>query len=286
MLRRGGGKMICPACGKKRFVPYVASADGRTIATNEQGEPIYGRCDRQDNCGYHLYPNSVSDEGIKRVERKPEEPIRFYPSAVRMDVRTNLFDYAASKIGIYKAMRVWEAYRIGKDGARTTFWQIAKDGSVRGGKSIPYLINGHRDKDDRMPASWLHKSPSYRGQFTGTALEQCFFGEHLLREYPDAGVAVVESEKTAALMAGCSNGWIWLASGGAQGLSEAKCRALEGRNVMLIPDNGQYWKWKAVADAHGWMITDAFERSPLFEGCDILDYLDAGIFKPKKDTLI
>lgn len=286
-LRRGGGKMICPACGRKRFVPYVASADGRTLATNEQGECIYGRCDRQDNCGYHLHPSQVSTDGIKRVEREPEQPIRFFPSVVRTDIKTKLFDYACTKIGVRKAMDVWEAYRIGRDGSRTMFWQLARDGSVRSGKSIPYLANGHRDKSDRMPASWAHKSPTFRGQYTGTALEQCFFGEHLLDRFPMAGVAIVESEKTAALMAGCSNGWVWLASGGAQGLSnEDKNKALEGRNVILLPDNGQYWKWRAIADAHGWKITDVFERYPLFEGCDILDYLDAGIFKRKEDTLI
>lgn len=286
-LRNGGRKEICPACGQRRFVPYVSSKDGRTIATNERGEAIYGRCDREDNCGYHLYPNQVCDTNIKPVARVKDEPLRFFPAAVRTDVRTNLFTYACRLLGVSRAMKVWNDYRISRDGERTLFWEIDINGEVRAGKSIRYQENGHRCKDDAMPARWLHTSRTWDAFKTGKELQQCFFGEHLLRERADAMVAVVESEKTAAMMSGASPHIIWLACGGSQGLkNEERNKVLNGRKVLLVPDNGQYWSWKAVADKHGWMCTSALEVDPIFQGCDILDYLDAGVLRIRKQNAI
>lgn len=277
-LRKGGKKMVCPSCGQRRFVPYVAAADGQTVAVDKDGQAIYGRCDRQDHCGYNLYPSKVSDEGIQKIERKPEQPLRFYPAAISVDIRTPLFDYAARLLGVSRAMEVWNRYKIGRDGRRTVFWQIAKDGSVRAGKSIPYMINGHRDKSDEFPANWLHCQRHWDAYKTGRELQQCFFGEHLLVAEPDARVVIVESEKTAAMMSSISDGWVWLASGGAQGLkNQEKNKALEGRDVWLLPDNGQFWNWREIADKNGWHIFDELERAPIFEGCDILDLVDAGV---------
>lgn len=271
MLRRGGRKMRCPQCGQMRFVPYVLTADGQTLAGEE-----FGRCDRECNCGYHRYPNSVKAPDVTPVERKPEEPLFFYPAAVETDPRTNLFEYAVQIVGARHAMAIWQRYHIGKDGARTVFWQIALDGTVRAGKSIPYLKNGHRDKSDKYPANWLHKSAAWRNYYAGKELHQCYFGEHLLRGN-GLPVVIVESEKTAALMSEFSRGHIWLASGGSQGLqNEEKNAVLKGRDVWLLPDNGMYWKWSGIAQANGWNIFDTLEKAPIFEGCDVLDLLEAG----------
>lgn len=273
MLRHGGGKMICPKCGQRRFVPYVSTADGRTLAGAE-----YGRCDREQNCGYQRYPGKeVSADGITPVEIKPEPPLRFYPAAVVVDAGTPLFEYVAKLVGVSRALDIWNRYKIGRDGKRTVFWQIAKDGTIRAGKSIPYKTDGHRDKDDPYPASWLHKAPAWKHLREGVELQQCYFGEHLLNEKPTAPVVIVESEKTAAVLSQFSKGWVWLASGGSQGLKNPdKNKALQGREVWLLPDHGQYWNWATVAHENGWYIFDQIEKNPIFPGCDILDLLEAG----------
>lgn len=265
--------MKCPKCGQMRFVPYVLAADGVTLAGHQ-----YGRCDREQNCGYHAYPGrEIEADPIATVVPISREPLRFYPSAVFTDVRTPLFVYTCKLLGVGHALNIWRRYRISRDGERTVFWQIAQDGSVRAGKSIPYMENGHRDKTDKYPANWLHTSPRWKLYRTGEELQQCYFGEHLLNEDKAAGVVIVESEKTAALMSEVSHGWIWLASGGSQGLkNEEKNKALQGREVWLIPDHGMYWNWSQVAHANGWHICDAVEKYPVFEGCDVLDMLEAG----------
>lgn len=273
-LRKGGGKLICPRCGQRRFVPFVSSNDHQTIAGKE-----YGRCDREQNCGYYLYPSGKEAKDIPVVELPKQQPLRFYPAAVVADTHTPLFTYVESLCGVHHALRIWERYKIGRDGSRTVFWQIAKDGTVRAGKSIPYGTDGHRIKTDKYPAAWLHRSKAWDIFREGTELQQCFFGEHLLSESEDAPVAIVESEKTAAVLSEFSKGYIWLACGGSQNLiNEDKLKVLQGRNVLLIPDNGQYWRWREIADKHGYEITSVIEKHPLFEGCDILDMVEAGRF--------
>lgn len=272
-LRTGSRKEICPNCGQRRFVPYVATADGKTMAGAE-----FGRCDREDNCGYHKYPNGKSTDGIERKEPPNLHPLRFHPAAVRMSYKTPLFFWACRLMGTLNAMQAWKDYKVCADGSRTVFWQIAADGSIRGGKSIPYKEDGHRDKADKYPASWLHRSPRWDGYHEGEELQQCFFGEHLLNERPEAPVAIVESEKTAVILSRYGRDFVWLACGGSQGLKNAeKNKVLKGRRVVLIPDNGQFWNWNAIAKANGWEIRDELEKHPIFSGCDILDLLEAGV---------
>ncbi len=49
-FEKGSRKHFCPACNKKRFVRYIDTNTGEYLP--EQ----YGRCDRSDNCSYHLNP--------------------------------------------------------------------------------------------------------------------------------------------------------------------------------------------------------------------------------------
>jgi hypothetical protein len=74
-------------------------------------------------------------------------------------------------------------------------------------------------------------------------LQQCFFGEHLLKIYRDKPVAIVESEKSALIASAVFPDLIWLAAGNLNGLSLEKCQVLKSRNVTLFPDLGGFEKW-------------------------------------------
>src|SRR5690554_4535334 len=49
-LEKGSKKYHCPECNKKTFVRYIDTETGNYLP--EQ----YGRCDRENNCAYHLNP--------------------------------------------------------------------------------------------------------------------------------------------------------------------------------------------------------------------------------------
>lgn len=271
-LMKHGKKMICPACGQRRFVPYVSTRDHRTLAGAE-----YGRCDRENNCGYHRYPSEVpTDKSLPIVKIKKQQPIRFHQAAVRTDYNTNLFVYAVRLLGYEKAKRVWDMYHISAFGSATVFWQISKGMEIRAGKAISYGTDGHRIKDYGYPVWWLHKCRQTAGWFEGQELQQCFFGEHLLahEENKDKTVCIVESEKTAALMSAIEPDLVWLACGGSQNLkNDERNKVLRGCNVRLCPDDGQYNHWVLIANKYGWDC-DYPDMYYVFDGCDILDYYE------------
>lgn len=49
-LDKSSTKHICPNCNKKKFVLYINTVSGEYLP------PDYGRCDREQNCGYHKAP--------------------------------------------------------------------------------------------------------------------------------------------------------------------------------------------------------------------------------------
>lgn len=264
-LRSGSKKEICPQCGQRRFVPYVLASDGVTMAGAE-----YGRCDREENCGYIKYPTEES-KSVDAVEVKPQpkkEPIRFAKDVLVVSPYGNLYKYA-ERVLKWKALAVWQMYKVTTYQSFTMFWQIDINGKIHAGKGIAYGTDGHRIKDDR-PCVWAHKIGAYKNLMQGEELQQCFFGEHLLTNRPKAKVHVVESEKTAMLMSAVAPDFVWLACGGSKGLGDDKCKVLEGREVKLFPDNGQLFSWGKIARKHGWEIDTTIEDCPVV-GCDVWD---------------
>ena len=267
-LRRGGRKEICPNCGKKRFVPYVLTEDNETIPN-----PEWGRCDRENSCGYWMKPNG-NPVMMNPCPKVPKTPMRM---VVRIEptrgAKNSLKPYADWLVGEEKSNEAARRYHIATayDGG-CIFLQMDCDGIVRAGKIIRYK-DGHRVKDG-LPVRWLHKDRIYRDLFMGEELRQCFFGEHLLRERPDAPVAIVESEKTALLMSAIRPEYVWLATGGSCGLQNPeKNKVLDGRDVTLFPDNGMYVKWRQIAIPKGWAVNEEClpANEYLAPGYDILD---------------
>lgn len=267
-LRKGSKKDICPNCGQKRFVPYVLASDGVTPAGAE-----YGRCDREQNCGYQRYPDGERMVAAVPQQVQPKEMLRY---TGEYGVPTcEFFRWMQSVIGKMDAYIAMQDYKIDSIDNCIIWWQIDRNGVTRTGKVMKYLANGHRDKSDIFPVTWAHKHRRLKDKFKGEELQQCLFGEHLLTKYPDKPVALVESEKTAVILSRIYPDHLWLATGGSQGIkSDERLTPLRGRKVLLIPDNGQYWNWKRIADKYEWMITDALEKDAPFDGADVLDIVE------------
>lgn len=299
-LRKSSAKEICPNCGRKTFVPYV---DANECIVGEE----FGRCDREQKCGYFRYPHGVASCATSEpiVDERPR--LQFYEIAKTFGnngTKSNLFLYALCAFHSKAVARIaefFEVYNIRTWQDFTIFPQIDQYGAMRSAKMIKYNDDGHR-KHEEGASTWLHALKAFRHLHNGGKLEQCFFGEHLLnpdnylRYYgckltADTPIFVVESEKTALMMACHSyNVGVWLACGGAQMLKNPeRNKVLEGRNVTLIPDRGQFWNWKSTAYKYGWKILDIIEQwswvgfenfdPPSLEGCDIWDIYEFLISK-------
>ena len=88
-------------------------------------------------------------------------------------------------------------------------------------------------------------------------METCPFGMHLAKVYPRATVNVVESEKTAIIMAiayGNPNTNIWIALGGKSFLSRSKLQPLidAKRKILLYPDQDGIKEWREKMKAIGY----------------------------------
>lgn len=295
-----GGKWFCPDCGKKTFVCYL-DCDGEII--NEK----VGKCDRADKCNYHYTPKEYfSDNGNDRPITprrptptfKPEPP----PTYINPDIfkqtlkayhRNNFIRFLNRVFNPHLVDGAIKEYFVGTSnhfcGGATVFWQIDHNGNIHGGKIMKYNPNNGKRvkitvtetaKDGTVKTSkkalitWVHsvmKLPDYN-------LKQCLFGEHLLRKYPDHGVAVVESEKTAIIASMWYPDSIFLACGGCQNLTHERCIPLKERRVVFFPDNGKYeeWREKAKELSHlfkSFVVSDIMEHEAVEQGDDIGDLI-------------
>ena len=155
----------------------------------------------------------------------------------------------ARKLGLDAATvnRVYEDYYIGiADHGDVIFWQIDEQQRVRTGHVMAYDTRGHRHGHN----GWVHDLISKRKMAgslpEGYVLRQCLFGQQLLPKYPDAHVCIVESEKTALILAARYPQQLWLATCGSSGLNADKLECLRGRRLTLFPDSGCFDKWQHV----------------------------------------
>lgn len=308
-----GTRYTCPQCGKAhKFTRYVDTQ------TNQYIDDHVGICDRKDSCSYHYTPQQFFDEnrGNKQPEQcddaskrafsfnqgvnKAYQPISyidkntFIKSLHVPDYEKNRFiKYLFNLYDNATVTELIQKYYIGNSDrwpGATVFWQVDTGGNIRTGKIMQYdQTTGKRVKEPESRVAWVHKVIKQ----PGFNMQQCFFGEHLLKgnDYP---VCIVESEKTAILASVHVPGKIWLATGGKEGLSESKCRVLRNRKVELYPDLKAYDQWLTraaeLSQIARFTVSSYLEQIATEEekkdGLDIADYLIAHINKEKVNALM
>lgn len=296
-----GDKETCPACGVRR--KYVRYLDTQTA---ELLPEAYGRCDREDGCGYFLDPykdgyskliheqergkkvawNPTKPPEVKRISK----PVSYIPfdlveKSLSHYYQNHFTQFLLSTFGTEVVQQINDRYLIGTSkvwpGA-TIFWQIDKVGKVRTGKIMLYSpLTGKRKKQPYDHFTWVHKKLDDSEQYN---LSQCLFGEHLLSLYPIKTVALVESEKTAIISSIYFPEYVWVATGG-KGFDETRLQALKGRRVILCPDLSEEgktfinWADKAQKSANltSYVVSDFLEKKARPEergqGLDLADEL-------------
>jgi hypothetical protein len=275
------GKHTCPGCHKKTFVRYVDTATGDHIP--EQ----YGRCDRQENCGYYLNPYK---DGWAKTQKtpvgwvppppKPKAPLVFIPKSILQATIDNGYDKnvfiqnlltrvpfpfdqadVMDVAALYKLGTVINGYRAGS----VTFPFIDERDNIRTIQTTLFDKTNHRVKTDFLHAiienhykgkgvdcpDWL------KGYLNNDGVVSCLFGAHLLSLFPHNRIALVEAPKTAiygTLYFGLpkkDSDLLWLAVYSKDTLNVNRCKCLAGRTVYLFPDLSKDGKtfdqWKTTA---------------------------------------
>jgi len=256
-------KFQCPHCGRKSLVRYIDTFNSNCYVADE-----VGKCDHENSCGYHYRPseyyrdhawmqqgksNSLLSTPNSQLKRSvpPPPPLQPLPMdyvATFQSPRSTFWQWFAGTCAAKLRLtpehirKVYEDYRIGCTKDRNViFWQIDRLFRLRTGKIMSYGTDGHRSGNLKWVHSELIRLKLLNPQWP---LYQCLFGEHLLASYPSKKVCLVESEKTACIMAAISPEHLWLATGGSCGLTPEKVECLRGRRVTIFPDSGSYAKWE------------------------------------------
>lgn len=209
----------CPACGGSNH-------DGKVVLF-EDG---------------NIYCHSCGETTVsKENKNKPRMEFVFTPGVYKsispsivneyLKGSCNLEKFLYSKFYTSEVIKSTTLYNLGKDpyslNGATSFIYKDIDQNFRYIKSVQYKSNGHRDKDAAMP----FYAP-YRGS---QGFKACLFGEHLLKNHKGA-VELVESEKSAIIASIKYPEKVWVASGGATGLTYDKAQHLSGRIVNKYTD--------------------------------------------------
>lgn len=240
-LETGSKKHRCPSCQKKTFVRYVYTG------TRDYVGEDYGRCDRENNCGYHKAPEKdTATPHTPQVKKDIPEPKTLKPTlpflkSIKKQQPGNLARFCMDTLKITKDHLVkWGLYANWKFDA---FVLSNSEGEAVNVKFVVYTPEGKRDrseKEDGSPAFFPHYlGKSYlkkQGILTDAEqldhwqdlykFDRCFYGEHLFD--PELDSCLVESEKTALIAAWFFPGVNWLATGGANGMKYEQFRIFHG----------------------------------------------------------
>ena len=313
-LETTGKKYLCPSCNKLRFVRYIDTE------TKQHLPEHFGRCDRESNCTYHVKPEKATTSEYKPQPIAKPQPLYFIPESVLnatlKDYDKNIFIQNLLKLAPLEDIeKVISLYRIGTIGKTSraravTFPFIDKAGNIREIQvkqfdetnhtknkpcTISYLLKSHYTEQGETLPGWLQDFTKNEKQFS------CLFGEHLLNKYPCNPVALVEAPKTAVIGAlyyglpETPNALLWLAVYNKSSLTLDKCKALQGRKVVLFPDLNAYELWntkaqelKAKLPGTRFIVSDLLEQNATATertgGLDLADYLtrfDINLFRGK-----
>ena len=222
-------KGTCLACrtpGKFRFF--------EDLTTGIRLPPEFGRCDRENSCGYFRAPNAR--DPIENPEPKVVD-LADVKATLDKASKNHFYTYLETLFGTSQAEELVQKYQVGTaKNRKTVFWYIDQQGFPRNAKVYLYKSDGRRDKSHEPRYQFTKKN--------GFCVP--IYGSHLVNQAKLSGnrkIAVVESEKSAVIASSQFKDVLWLASGGANMLTAERCnslayysRQLNGAHIHLFAD--------------------------------------------------
>jgi hypothetical protein len=273
-LEKSSKKHICPLCKKRRFVRYTNTLN------NEYFDEMFGRCDRETNCGYHKKPSSNNTIYIQSIPIKIEIPTYHKAELVtnsNKKYEANSFIlFLSNYFSENDICKTIAKYNIGTSkywNGATIFWQIDTLDNIHAGKVILFdKYSGKRIKVPFPHINWVHKIIKLKD----FSLQQCLFGLQLTKNSLQKPIAIVEAEKTAIIMSLLLPDYIWLATGSKQNLKYDLLKPLINNYITIFPDKGEFDDWKLKSDnlnKLGFKIkcSQLVEKSSFEIGTDLAD---------------
>ena len=273
-------KKTCPSCGRaKCFTRYIDTESGQYDNDN------VGLCDHKNSCGYHLPPkkfkvfNDPKDlKDFRPIQKKEKTLCEIDPYylklALKCEIMSDFETFLRSRFTQEEVDKAVERYFLSsnKDG-HVVYWQIDNLSRIRTGKIMAYNpITGKRLKEDNLkikPLTWVHAELKCKMLLDKDwQLSQCLFGLHLLNQFPDKRVNIVEGEKTAVIMSIFLPEELWMSTGGYDGLNKEKLMPLKGSQIRLFPDLGCYDGWLLKAEE---IMRQSGLKIDIFKGLEEFD---------------
>lgn len=277
----------CPNCETPHSLArYINTRTGEYLPMK------YGRCNRQDKCGYHLSPyhdgyfssDHRTDDFVPAPLRKqiPSKPVIDLPKELLIETLKNNQNNSLVKhlLTLFPADLVSHLraeYLIGDHNiwpGATCFPFVSIEGYIRAIQIKQLDGSGHtaKNEDGSSRTIWIHKLVDKATHWLKAYEEQdmrlnCLFAEHLLAKYPKRDVALFEAPKTAIIAAPYFPNMVCLAVGALDWLTLDRVQALKGRRVILYPDasiDGKaFRKWSEKAEK--WQHLAEFSISSYLE---------------------
>jgi hypothetical protein len=271
-------RLTCPGCGEPhKLVPFFDTLTGEVLP------PEFGRCDRENKCGYFVHPYTSlrsigstkgtrasrrrhsSNSTIKAPVKSPVTPCTLpasiYQASLGHYQHNNLAHLLQTHFGVGVAAELCVRFRLGTSflwpGA-CVFWLLDTDQQVRGGQVVLYDEMGHTVKQPYRHTSWAHTAllrhykrrkepvPAWLAVYAAAPGQQspCLFGlPQLTHDSSEKPIALVESAKTAIIATPYIPQYIWLATMGASHLTAERLAPLRHRRIVLFPDADAYDRW-------------------------------------------
>jgi len=288
-LEKGSKKYICPQCGRKSFTRYIDTDTGSHISED------VGRCDHETSCKYHNPPTG-NKQVSTHAQVSKKTPVNI-PPGILADTLSSNEKNSFLHNSPFKAEKIKQAarlYKIGMHKGYATFPFINAKGDCRAIQMKKFGKSNHTTKTGFIHA--FNKDASWYKEYDeqDSLKVSCLFGEHLLKQYPDKIIGLVEAPKTAIYCTAyfgmpSESDYLWLAVFNKSGYKDYRVNVLQGRDIVVYPDatidGSTFNEWKAKNDEFNLQIKDAvFYTNDILEkaitpgqkakGFDLADWIE------------
>lgn len=253
--------MKCPKCGSTQFENYVDSYSGFCL------DYSVGRC-YSPKCGYDLSPEAYIKEITEEKKEFTIVDFLFNPKpnnfntinpVYLMDtigLDSNFLVYLRSEFSADEVLKAVYDYMISAtDDKKTIFWRIDRFGRILMGKSMSYKSIFSEEKTDEC--EFIYNTPSMdwlndyglkqedldKDYNKDLEMGQCLFGEHLIRQYPNKPIAIMESEFDAIILSLSVPNFNFMAIGEFENFNSKNINPFKDNLIVALPNSGNMKLW-------------------------------------------